>query len=180
MYRRLLMTALAVVLAGCGGQAGTTAGDDAAAPSDDAATTAPSDEAMATEPAAGGEATVAVASSSLGDILVDAEGMSLYVFLNDEQGGSSTCYDDCESAWPPLVGPAAAGDGADESLLSTTEREDGTQQVTYNGWPLYYYAADTKAGDTTGQGVGDVWFAVDPAGEAVKAAADKPEGGMDY
>ena len=155
---------LAFVLAACGGQAATSTGGDA------------------TQPSATAEATtVAVASSSLGDILVDGEGRTLYLFNSDEQGGPSTCYEGCAAAWPPLTGPAAAGAGADESLLSVTERDDGTQQVTYNGWPLYHYASDSAAGDTKGQGVGDVWFAVDAQGEAVTAAAtDKPQGGRDY
>lgn len=172
VHKRLWLIVLALGVAACGGQAGT-----AGAGAGDAA--APSEEAAASEPAAEGEATVAVASSDLGDVLVDGEGKTLYLFLNDEQG-ESVCYDGCEQTWPPLLGPATAGAGADESLLSTVERKNGAQQVTYNGWPVYYYAADSAAGDTKGQGVGDVWFALDASGEAVKAAADKPAGGRDY
>lgn len=129
-----------------------------------------------TEPTEGGEdtsgdATVATAESDLGEILVDADGSTLYVFLPDE-GGESTCYDDCEAAWPPLTidGDPAAGDGADDSLLGTTERDDGSTQVTYDGWPLYYYSADAAPGDTNGQGVGDVWFVVGPDGAAIDDA----------
>lgn len=117
------------------------------------------------EGAAEGEA-VEVASTDLGDILVGPEGMTLYVFLPDEQS-ESTCYDSCAATWPPLEGEPAAGAGVDDSLLGSVERTDGTTQASYNGWPLYYYASDAEPGDVTGQGVGDNWFAVDPAGEVV-------------
>ena len=116
------------------------------------------------------EATVAVEDSDLGQIVVDAEGKTLYVFLADE-GSDSTCYDDCEAAWPPLTvdGDPAAGEGIDAALLGTTEREDGSTQVTLDGHPLYYFASDETADDTNGQGVGDVWFVVSPEGEAIQA-----------
>jgi len=116
------------------------------------------------------EATVAVEDSDLGQIVVDgAEGRTLYVFLVDE-GTESTCYDDCETNWPPLTveGDPAAGEGIDASLLGTTEREDGSIQVTLDGHPLYYFAADETADDVNGQGVGDVWYVVSPEGEAIQ------------
>jgi predicted lipoprotein with Yx(FWY)xxD motif len=115
------------------------------------------------------EATVAVEDSDLGQIVVDAEGRTLYVFLVDE-GTESTCYDDCEASWPPLTveGDPAAGEGIDASLLGTTEREDGSVQVTLDGHPLYYFAADETADDVNGQGVGDVWYVVSPEGEAIQ------------
>ena len=115
------------------------------------------------------EATVAVEDSDLGQIVVDAEGKTLYVFLADE-GSDSTCYDDCESAWPPLTvdGDPAAGEGIDAALLGTSERTDGSTQVTLDGHPLYYFASDETADDTEGQGVGDVWFVVSPEGEAIQ------------
>jgi predicted lipoprotein with Yx(FWY)xxD motif len=115
------------------------------------------------------DATVAVEDSDLGQIVVDAEGRTLYVFLVDE-GTESTCYDDCEASWPPLTveGDPAAGEGIDASLLGTTEREDGSVQVTLDGHPLYYFAADETADDVNGQGVGDVWYVVSPEGEAIQ------------
>lgn len=120
-----------------------------------------------------GDAAVEVASSDLGDILVDAEGKTLYLFLNDTDG-ESTCYDDCEANWPPLVaeGDPVAGDGADASKLGTTERTDGTMQVTYDGRPLYSFAADEAAGDLNGQGIGEVWFVVAPDGSAIEDTAE--------
>ena len=121
------------------------------------------------QPEETGEATVAIEDSDLGQIVVDAEGKTLYVFLADE-GSDSTCYDDCEAAWPPLTveGDPAAGEGVDAALLGTTEREDGSTQVTLDGHPLYYFASDATADDFKGQGVGDVWYVVSPEGEAIQ------------
>src|SRR5687767_8680089 len=127
------------------------------------------DGAPADEPDPAAEAVVAVEDSDLGQIVVDAEGRTLYVFLADE-GTESTCYDDCEANWPPLTAEGElAGDGVDASLLGTTEREDGSTQVTLDGHPLYYFAGDETAEDLNGQGVGDVWYVVSPEGEAITA-----------
>ncbi len=118
----------------------------------------------------GDAATVEVTEGdTLGEFLVDAEGMTLYLFTNDSEG-TSNCYDGCAASWPPLLtdGEPEAGDGVDAALLGTTERTDGTTQVTYNGLPLYFFASDQSAGDTSGQGVGDVWYVVSPEGEAVE------------
>jgi predicted lipoprotein with Yx(FWY)xxD motif len=127
----------------------------------------------------GGSAdTVQVAETSLGEVLTDGDGMTLYLFTQDEQGtqdqeASSSCEGDCLAAWPPLEGEQAAGDGVDESLLGTIERSDGSTQATYNGHPLYYYAEDSDEGDVAGQGVNDVWWAVDAAGDAVETAPEE-------
>jgi predicted lipoprotein with Yx(FWY)xxD motif len=116
-----------------------------------------------------GEATAATADTSLGTVLVDAEGMTLYMFDPDEQG-ASTCYEDCESAWPPLTVDAEpiAGEGVDQALLGTAERDDGTLQVTYNDWPLYTYSPDAAAGDVSGQGVNSVWWVIGPDGAPIR------------
>jgi len=118
----------------------------------------------ASSEAAGG--LVRVADSALGSILVDGDGNTLYLFTPDNQG-ESVCYDQCEAAWPPLVDQIEAGDGVDASLLGTAPRTDGSDQVTYNGWPLYYFANDTAPGDTNGQGINDVWYVLAPAGNAI-------------
>lgn len=119
--------------------------------------------------AAATESTIMVADSDLGQILVDGEGMTVYLFTNDSPG-VSTCEGDCLAAWPPVPGPATAGEGVDASLLGTTTATDGTTQVTYDGWPLYYWAQDAAPGDVTGQGVNDVWFVIAPDGTMVTEA----------
>lgn len=129
--------------------------------------------------AGGSTATVQVAETSLGDVLTDGDGMTLYLFTQDQEG-SSSCEGDCLAAWPPLEGEQAAGDGVDEELLGTIERSDGSTQATYNGHPLYYYAQDAEAGDVTGQGVNDVWWAVDAAGNAVETVPEETGSGGGY
>ena len=124
-----------------------------------------------------GGATINVSESTeFGSILVDGDGMSLYLFMADTQNsGTSTCGDDdgCATEWPPLVteGDPVAGEGVDAALLGTITRDDGTTQVTYNGWPLYLFAGDSAPGDTVGQGIdefGGLWFLVSPTGEAIQ------------
>ena len=119
----------------------------------------------------GGETEVEAEDSPLGTILVDQEGNTLYVFLQDT-GDTSTCTGDCATTWPALIAKgevkAGGGGGVDESLLGTSARDDGTMQVTYNGHPLYYFSGDQASGDTNGQGIGDIWFVVSPAGDAIK------------
>ena len=124
-------------------------------------------------------ATVKVAHTKLGRILVNSSGRTLYLFKKDT-GRKSTCYGQCAKFWPPLKagGTAKAGSGAQASKIGTTRRRDGTRQVTYNGHPLYLFAQDTKPGDTTGEGVtafGARWFAVSPAGTQV--TQHSPSGG---
>ncbi|THV33519.1 COG4315 family predicted lipoprotein [Glycomyces buryatensis] len=114
-------------------------------------------------------ATLSVADSSLGPIVVDGAGMSLYLFTADT-AGTSTCYDTCESQWPPLLtegDPAIEGDDLDDGLVGTTGRNDGKTQVTYGGHPLYYWASDVAPGDVGGQNVNDAWFVLDADGNAV-------------
>ena len=116
-------------------------------------------------------ATVATASSGLGQILVDGTGKTLYVFDADK-GASPTCYGSCIQLCPALLtsGSAKAGTGVDASKLSTSARTDGTTQVTYGGHPLYLYVGDSKPGDVTGQGVnssGGLWHVVSPSGSAI-------------
>jgi len=117
-------------------------------------------------------ATVKVAKSPLGRILVDSRGRTLYDFVKDK-GRTSTCYGACASLWPPLLtkGKPHAGPGVRASLLGTTKRRDGRLEVTYKGRPLYYYAGDTRPGQTTGQGLnqfGAPWWVLSPAGQEIR------------
>jgi predicted lipoprotein with Yx(FWY)xxD motif len=176
--RQFAVLVVAVLaLAACAGSeeaggSGDTTSEAAPVASEPApAESEPATVASETSEAAGAEAeAISVESSDLGDILVDGEGKTLYVFDNDTDE-NSTCYDDCQANWPPLTEEVEAGEGVDASLLSTSEREDGSAQVTYAGRPLYYFAADQAPGDTNGQGVGDVWWVVGPDGEAIESAA---------
>jgi predicted lipoprotein with Yx(FWY)xxD motif len=168
---RLLVGLLCVfVLAACGNRdgAGSEAGYGTVAP---APTSAP-----APEPAG----TVTAGETALGQALTDLDGRVLYAFTKDSDGTSS-CYDDCAATWPALTvdGPVTVGEGVEADWLATAEREDGTTQVTYKGMPLYRFAGDTRPGDTNGQGVGGVWFAVTPDGELVRAPAAGDAGSDD-
>lgn len=109
------------------------------------------------------ETTVATAETDeLGTFLTDAEGMTLYLFTNDTPGVSA-CTGGCLENWPAFTAeePLTLPDGV-PGELSLIERDDGSQQVAYNDWPLYYWVNDEAPGDTTGQGVGDVWYVVTP------------------
>ena len=123
---------------------------------------------------AASEAVLATADSDLGDIVVDAQGMTVYVFDKDTAGsGVSACADTCLDNWPAVTvdddESAPAVDGV-TGEVGTIERDDGTYQVTLGGLPLYLYAADSQAGDVTGQGVGGIWWVVSPDGAKVAAA----------
>ncbi len=170
-----LVTLLATVLVACSSTGATASPSAASLPPAASPTDAPAATASpavvapeSSAPAAGGE-TVAVADSSLGQILVDGEGRTLYLFTNDT-AGESVCYDQCEANWPPLLaeGEVTVGAGLDDSDFSTVARTDGTMQVKIGEWPLYYFAADAAPGDTNGQGQGDVWYVVSPTGEAIQ------------
>ncbi|MFQ5968041.1 MAG: hypothetical protein ACE5MI_10575 [Acidimicrobiia bacterium] len=123
-----------------------------------------------------GSADLSLASSSLGEFLVDGDGRTLYVFLNDDQTGESVCIDECEDTWPPLTEEVTAGTGINGSLLGAGVRTDGIGQVTYNGWPLYRFSGDSEAGTTNGQGIGQVWYVVDSAGNPIGATGYQPRG----
>lgn len=103
-----------------------------------------------------------------GQHLTDAHGNSLYILKRDAQG-ASTCTGECAKNWPPLLvtGTPVAGNGVDASLLGTVKRPDGSLQVTYNGWPLYTYVRDTKAGESNGEGLGNLFYLIDAAGKEV-------------
>lgn len=147
-----------VLLAACGGdETPTTASPSPTAPQTTEASPTPTGTLVET------------GDSGLGMILTDANGMTLYFFLNDTSS-ESTCYDDCAGNWPSFAteGEPQAGAGIDASLLGTTTRTDGTVQITYNGKPLYLFAGDQNPGDTNGQGIGDVWYVASPDGEPIR------------
>jgi predicted lipoprotein with Yx(FWY)xxD motif len=116
---------------------------------------------------------VKVSDSDYGRILVDQSGRTLYAFTKDKVGKSS-CDTSCIAAWPALTSnsDAKAGSGTQKSLLAKTGRTAGVSQVTYNEWPLYYYAGDSVAGDVNGQGVDGEWFAVSPDGKLIRKSLE--------
>lgn len=145
-----------------------------AAPSGPAASAPPTSPAPTspapTSPAPTSEGTVlATADSALGMIVVDGQGLTAYIFTKDTaDSGVSACTGQCLAAWPPILSPTqeATVDGVSGDV-GTITTPDGKFQVTVNGLPLYTFAQDKKAGDVLGQGVNNVWFAIDPAGKQI-------------
>src|SRR4051812_38322324 len=128
-------------------------------------------------PGTSGDATrtVDVASGSLGNILVDSHGRTVYLFKKDS-GPKSTCFGACATNWPPLraSGKPTVGTGVSAAKVGTIARADGGRQVTYSGHPLYLFPGDSKPGDTNGQGVkafGAAWLALSAAGKANRRCA---------
>jgi predicted lipoprotein with Yx(FWY)xxD motif len=131
----------------------------------------------------GRPATLGVASTGLGDVLVNRQGHTLYLFARDA-GSTSACSGACAVNWPPLRvrGTPLVGSGAELSDVGTTARPGGVSQLTYHGHPLYTFANDKKPGDTNGEGInafGGSWFAVSPAGAKV-APRSQSQGGGGY
>jgi predicted lipoprotein with Yx(FWY)xxD motif len=156
---------LLIALAALGLTAAACGDDD-----DDASTTtteAAAESSTTTTAADDGASLVELVDADLGQILA-SDGRTLYTFAPDD-GGASTCYGDCATNWPPLLADSGvtAGDGLDAGLFGTVARDDGGEQVTVDGWPLYFFSGDAAAGDVNGQGVGDVWYVVGPDGTAI-------------
>jgi predicted lipoprotein with Yx(FWY)xxD motif len=159
-----VLAVISMLLAACAPSAQAVEGESTSTPVVSQPTTA-TNPAPAT-PAAETEIRVAT-DPTLGQILVDGKGMTLYIFTVDE-ADKSNCDAACLQAWPPLLtqGNPALGEGVDSSLISSTSLADGTKIVTYNHMPLYYYIQDKSAGATAGQGVGSVWYVVSPEGKS--------------
>jgi predicted lipoprotein with Yx(FWY)xxD motif len=148
-------------------------------------------------PVAAEDARLTVVQANFGQYLADGEGRALYLFTADQQGGAvqrertgeplwpklvngererqaqSACVGECAQAWPPLVGEdvTPTDDRINADQIGTVEREDDGPQVTYAGWPLYYFVRDAGMGDVSGQGIesfGGTWYLVNPAGEAIQ------------
>ena len=147
-------------LAGC--SSGTGSGGDPYSNGADEQSSAP---AEAPEQAAG--VALMIADSSLGSIVVDGEGMTVYMFDQDTQGAQeSVCEGECADNWPAVTTDAEAPEVEGVTgEVGTIVGVDGETQVTLNGWPLYYFAGDAEPGDVAGQGVNDVWWVLSPAGE---------------
>ncbi len=175
----MTMAVSPVVVAGCG--ASSTSPSTSSTTQRTSTTTTSNTTAATTTSSAGATTPVYEVGTGtvkgLGKVLVDGQGMTLYLFVPDKQSGTSTCYGECAEAWPPLLLPTGvtaplAGSGVQSSLLGTTHRTDGTVQVTYNKWPLYLYVTDAEPGQATGQGVnnlGGLWYVLSPDGHTITA-----------
>ena len=167
---------LTLVLAACSSSGGgaATASPSAAPASEAPSSEAPSESAAAASPsesAAASGATVNLGETSLGSVLVDGDGKTLYIFTPDAaSAGKSVCNGDCAAAWPPLLGDAAPtlGTGLTASDFTTITRDDGASQIAFFGMPLYYFAADAAAGDVKGQGLNDKWYVIGADGTPIK------------
>jgi len=162
-----LVAAVAIIAVGCSSAAATPSPAVATATPTAVASVAATPVPTAT-PAAAGLTIGSTTNATLGDYLTGLNGMTLYVYKNDT-ADTSTCAGSCATSWPPLTvaaGTMITGPGAATLGFGTITRADATTQVTYNHMPLYYFAGDSAAGDTNGQGKGGVW-SVAPVSAAV-------------
>ncbi len=149
---------MTLVLAACGGSVPLTAsGNDA--------------EPAAAAPAAATPVAATIGASDLGEIMAGSNGLTLYGFTNDVDA-ASTCTGTCAEAWPPVIvdDSFSVAPSLDVGIFATTVRDDGSLQLVAGKWPLYFFAGDVVPGDITGQGSGDVWFAVAPDGSLITEA----------
>ncbi len=173
MRNRVLMVsalaAVAVLAAACGssGGGGSSSGTPASSP-----TSATSGSSQSV--------TLKTAKTSLGVVVTDAKGFTLYWYAPDTST-TSKCTGGCASTWPPVTGtPQAASGGSLQGTLATITRQDGTTQATFNGHPLYRYALDTSPGMTSGNGVGGVWQVVKASGGGAGSSPSQSSGGGGY
>ena len=179
-YAFALLALLAVVIAGCGGGSSSTSTSE----SENGAKESASSESSAgtkgtgyggehksagSESSGGTAAVISLGHTKVGMVLVDSNGLTLYDFHKDK-GSTSSCYGPCAEGWPPVLseGEPTVGNGASAAKLGTTERKDGTMQVTYAGHPLYTFVEDKKPGEANGNDVsafGASWYALKGNGE---------------
>jgi len=160
-----------IVLAACAPAA--TPAPTSPAPTEAPPTEMPTSAPTATVPTTGGQGGVPMLqvadNATLGKILTDDKGGTLYAFKTD-QPGQSMCTGTCAQNWPPLTVAQGAQPQASADVtgkLNVIQRSDGSSQVTINDMPLYYFKNDAQPGDTKGQGVGNNWYVISPAGEMI-------------
>jgi predicted lipoprotein with Yx(FWY)xxD motif len=163
---------LAIALAACSGY--QAPGSDNGKQAQQQPQQAQQPQQQPSTPAQADAAVIKLVNSRFGPILADAGGRTLYGFTKDVKGsGRSNCNGQCIATWPALTasGTPLAGAGVQAAMLGTIQRDDGTSQVTYGDWPLYFYGGDVQAGQTNGQNVNGIWFVVSAQGKLVKAAS---------
>jgi predicted lipoprotein with Yx(FWY)xxD motif len=140
------------------------------------ATTTPGTGASAVAPSTSGGLATAQ-NTTLGTIVTDASGMTLYRFDNDKNiPPTSNCANDCATTWPPV--PAVSDTqvkGVDQNLVGSVQRADRTTQLTIGGWPMYRYSGDKAAGDVNGEKMGNVWYAAAPDGTKAGQSGDQTQ-----
>jgi predicted lipoprotein with Yx(FWY)xxD motif len=157
----VLLAASAATLAACGSSSST-----ATAPPPPASTAPAADTGSGA--GAGGSGSLSTTTSSLGKIVVDGTGMTVYVYDMDTKGTTaSACTGACLSLWPPVEVTGTPQVSGVSGTVATITAPDGGKQLTIDGWPIYTYASDKAAGDVNGQGVGGVWWAVSPDGSKI-------------
>lgn len=173
------IVALALVAAGCERAGNETGGEAAGSAADTASVdTASVDTAAANTDTVSDVALGVDTLEGAGPYLTDSRGRALYLFTPDT-AGASTCYEKCASMWPPLTAPEGSVRSAGpvkSGLIGYVPREDGETQVTYGGWPLYYYARDRGSAVASGQdvhGFGGEWYLVTPAGAELHGEGDQ-------
>lgn len=169
-YALALIAVLALAVAGCGSDSSSSGGAYGGKSGGGSGETSTASSETKPTSSAGGDGIVSAAKAGdLGTVIVNSEGFTLYDFHKDK-GGKSSCYGACAGAWPPLLtegNPQAQG-AAQRSMLGTTKRNDGTLQVTYNGWPLYTFVGDKAPGEANGNDFsqfGAQWYALQPDGQ---------------
>lgn len=168
-----IITAAALLLSGCAGSSPSASSSSPVASSSSASSDSGAPGYGAPSPSAttnGATVDLKTATSSLGNIVVDGKGMSLYFYTLDTKGTTtSACTGACLEAWPIAVASSATPkiEGVTGKVATITS-PDGKLQLTLNGMPLYYFAQDTKPGDVLGQGIKGVWYLSTPAGEMIK------------
>jgi predicted lipoprotein with Yx(FWY)xxD motif len=186
----LLLPLAAALTVACGTTAptpgaayGTTPAASATMP---ASATATATASASGAPMIAAKTTLTVRKTGIGYVLATAAGMTIYWYSDDVKGsGKSSCGGGCLTAWPAVTGTPAVAAGVKLSgKLGTITRTGGVVQATYNGYPLYTYAADMSAGQTQGNGVGGVWHVItgatlspSPASAASASARHQSGGG---
>lgn len=164
---------LGLLVAACGSSSSSTS----ASGTSSGASSASSASSSASSSAASGQAEIKTASTSLGTVLTDAQGFTIYWFAKDTST-SSACSGACATYWPPVIGKPVAASGVTlTGKLGTIKRSDGSLQATYNGHPLYTYKGDTSAGQVSGNnvnGFGGLWYAVTASGSGASSGATTP------
>ena len=153
MRRAIMVTVMVLLVSACAEEATQGTG------STDGGSSAPSSVGSTAGPVS-----IAVDDSDIGPVLVDGDGMSLYVYLLDD-ATSISCLDGCRDTWTPvLIEGKLTLDGVERSLFGRRALDDGTQQLTVDDQPVYRFTGDAEPGDQNGQGVDTLWFMVKPSG----------------